>query len=131
MLELGITFSLTQLVIDNEIVKMVKEVVRGIDINEESMAVKVIKQVGPAGNFLSVEHTLRHMREQSHSKLIDRRMWQQWEKDGKKDFAQRAHEEVLSILKSHEPEPLPQATLSALHSIVVNAEERLVGGKRS
>lgn len=123
---MGITFSLTQLVIDNEIVKMVKEAVKGIDINEESMAVKVIKQVGPAGNFLSAEHTLQHMREQSHSKLIDRRMWQQWEKDGKKDFAQRAHEEVLSILKSHEPEPLPQATLSALHSIVDSAGGKLI-----
>ena len=128
MLELGITFSLTQLVIDNEIVKMVKEAVKGIDINDESMAVEVIKQVGPGGNFLSAEHTLRHMREQSHSKLIDRRMWQQWEKDGKKDFAQRAHEEALSILKNHKPEPLPQATLSALHSIVESAEEKLVRG---
>ena len=115
MLELGITFSLTQLVIDNEIVKMVKQAVKGIDINDES-------------NFLSAEHTLRHMREQSHSKLIDRRMWQQWEKDGKKDFAQRAHEEALSILKNHKPEPLPQATLSALHSIVESAEEKLVRG---
>lgn len=129
MLELGITFSLTQLVIDNEIVKMVKEAVKGIDINDASMAVEVIKQVGPGGNFLSAEHTLRYMKGQSHSKLIDRRMWQQWEKDGKKDFAKRAHEEVLSILKSHKPEPLPPATLSALQSIVESAEEKLKGGK--
>jgi len=126
MLELGITFSLTQLVIDNEIVKMVKEVVKGIDINDESMALEVITQVGPGGNFLSAEHTLRHMREQSHSKLIDRRMWQPWESSGKKDFAQRAHEEALSILENHKPEPLPPEVLSALHSIVESAEVELV-----
>jgi len=127
MLELGITFSLTQLVMDNEIVKMVKEVVKGIDISDKNMALEVIKQVGPGGNFLSAEHTLRHMKEQSHSKLIDRRMWQQWESSEKKDFAQRAREEALSILKNHNPEPLPSEVLSTLHSIVENAEEELVG----
>ena len=127
MLELGITFSLTQLVMDNEIVKMVKEVVKGIDISDKNMAVEVIKQVGPGGNFLSAEHTLRHMKEQSHSKLIDRRMWQQWESSEKKDFAQRAREEALSILKNHKPEPLPPEVLSTLHSIVESAEEELVG----
>jgi len=127
MLELGITFSLTQLVIDNEITKMVKAVLRGIDVNDENMAVEVIKQVGPGGNFLSAEHTLRHMREQSHSKLIDRRMWQQWESSEKKDFAQRAREEALSILKNHKPEPLPSEVLSTLHSVVESAEEKLIG----
>ena len=131
MLELGITFSLTQLVIDNEIVKMVKSVAKGIDINDENMALEVIKQVGPGGNFLSAEHTLRHMKEQSHSKLIDRRMWQQWESDGKRDFAQRAHEEALSILKNHKPEPLPPEVLSILHSIVESAEEEIVEKKKA
>ena len=127
MLELGITFSLTQLIIDNEIVKMVKEAVKGIEINDENMALEVIKQVGPGGNFLSAEHTLRHMKEQSHSKLIDRKMWQQWERDGSQDFAQRAREEALSILKIHKPEPLPPKVLSTLHSIVKSAEEELAG----
>ncbi len=131
MLELGITFSLTQLVIDNEIAKMVKRVAKGIDINDESMAVEVIKQVGPGGNFLSAEHTLRHMREQSHSKLIDRRMWPPWESDGKKDLAERAHEEALSILKNHKPEPLPPEVLSTLHSIVESAEEEVVKKKKA
>jgi len=130
MLELGVTFSLTQLVIDNEITKMVKVALRGIEVNDENMALEVIKQVGPGGNFLRVEHTLRHIREQSHSKLIDRRMWQQWEKDGKKDFAQRAREETLSILKNHKPEPLPPEVLSTLHSIVESAEEEILKKKK-
>lgn len=126
MLELGITFSLTQLVMDNEIVKMVKAAVRGIDINDENMALEVIKREGPGGNFLSEEHTLRHMREQSYSRLLDRKMWQQWDSSGGKDFAQRAREEALAILKNHKPEPLPPRVLSSLHSIVEDAERELV-----
>ncbi len=126
MLELGITFDLTQLVMDNEIAKMVSRAVKGISINDENMGLDVIKQVGPGGNFLSREHTLRHMREQSHSRLIDRSMWATWENNGSKDFAQRAHEELLSILKNHRPEPLPPGMPGALHSIVENAEKEIL-----
>jgi len=126
MLELGITFSLEQLVIDNEIVKMIKAALRGVEVDDESLAVEAIQQVGPGGNFLSSPHTLRHMTEQSHSKLIDRRMWQPWNKDGAKDLTERAHEEVLSILKNHKPQPLPPEVLSTLRSIVESAEQELL-----
>jgi len=125
MLELGITFDLTQLVIDNEIARMVRVAIKGIEVNDETIALEAIKQVGPGGNFLSAKHTLRHMKEQSHSKLIDRKMRESWESSGSKDMVERAHEELLSILKNHKPEPLPAETLSSLRSIVENAEGEL------
>jgi len=125
MLELGITFDLTQLVIDNEIARMVRVAIKGIEVNDETIALEAIKQVGPGGNFLSAEHTLKHMKEQSHSKLIDRKMRESWESSGSKDMVERAHEELLSILKNHKPEPLPAETLSSLRSIVKNAEGEL------
>jgi len=125
MLELGITFDLTQLVIDNEIARMVRIAIKGIEVNDETIALEAIKQVGPGGNFLSAKHTLRHMKEQSHSKLIDRKMRESWESSGSKDMVERAHEELLSILKNHKPEPLPAETLSSLRSIVKNAEGEL------
>ena len=125
MLELGITFDLTQLVIDNEIAKMVRVAVNGIEVNDETIALEAIKQVGPGGNFLSAKHTLRHMKEQSHPKLIDRKMREPWESSGSKNMSERAHEELLSILKNHKPEPLPAETLSSLRSIVKNAEGEL------
>jgi len=126
MIESGITFSLTQLVIDNEIAKMVKEVVKGIDVNDESMAIEVIKQVGPGGSFIETKHTFQHMREQSRPELIDRKTRGGWKSSGGKDYAQRAHEKVVSILKNHKPEPLSPEVLSSLHSIVKDAEEEMV-----
>ena len=125
MLELGITFDLTQLVIDNEIAKMVRAAVKGVEVNDENIALESIKQVGPGGNFLSTKHTLEHMKEQSHSKLIDRRMREPWESSGSKDMTERAHEELLLILENHKPEPLSAETLSSLRSIVKNAEGEL------
>jgi len=123
MVELGVTFSLTQLIIDNEIVKMVKKVVRGIPLSDESMATEVINQAGPGGSFVEKEHTFKHMREQSQPELIDRRTRERWKSSGGRDLAQKAHEKALTILKSHKPEPLTKEMLSDLRLIVEEAEK--------
>ena len=72
MLELGRTFSFTQLVIDNEIAGMVKRVIQGIGVSDETLATDLIKKVGAGRDFLSQRHTLNMMkREQSQAKLFD------------------------------------------------------------
>ena len=126
MLESGVTFSLAQLVMDNEIAYMVKEVARGISLSKESMATEVIKQAGSRGNIMETEHTFRHMREQSKTQLIDRRTRESWKSAGSKDYTQRAGEKALLILKNHRPEPLSAEVLSGLRSIVKEAEKEFV-----
>lgn len=130
MLESGVTFSLAQLVMDNEIAYMVKEVLRGITLSEESMATEVIKRAGSHGNFLELEHTFNHMREQSKTQLIDRRTRESWKSSGGKSYTQRAGEKALSILKSHKPEPLRAEVRDGLHSIVTETEKELSGRKK-
>ncbi|UCB44808.1 MAG: trimethylamine methyltransferase family protein [Spirochaetota bacterium] len=130
MLESGVTFSLSQLVMDNEIAYMVKEVVKGIALNDESMATEAIKRAGSHGNFVEIEHTFKHMREQSKPQLIDRRKRETWASAGEKDYEQRAREKALSILKNHKPEPLPAEVLSGLSSIVRQAEKELLEKKQ-
>lgn len=126
MLELGITFSFEQLVIDAEIARMVKRVVQGIDVTDETLAVDIIKEVGPGGDFLMQDHTMRHMKNvQSQPKLINRRMRGAWLEAGGKDLTEVAHEEALHILRNHKPEPLPPGVLATLRSIVEEAEEEL------
>jgi trimethylamine--corrinoid protein Co-methyltransferase len=119
-------YSLDKLVVDNEIAKMIKDVMRGIEINDETMAVDLIKKLGPRGDYLSAEHTLRHMKEPTFLKLIDHSTFQEWDTLGAKDMTQRAHEEVLSILENYTPEPLPQDVMDTLNSIVKIGEEELV-----
>lgn len=131
MLELGITFSFEQFVIDNDIIKMVRKVVEGIDINDESLAVDVIKEVGTGGNFIMQEHTMQHMKKvQSKPRLMDRGMRHSWEANGSKNLAEIAHEESLRILKNHKPKPLEDSIVSKLKSIIRDAEEEFgVSGK--
>lgn len=123
MLELGVTFSFAQLVIDNEIASMVKRVVQGVKITDDLLAVELIKKVGAGKDFLAQKHTRQYMgSEQSKVKLIDRRMRGAWNKRGGKDLAEAASDQARHILETHKPAPLPQEVLSRLRSIVEEQE---------
>lgn len=124
MLELGITFDYAQMLMDNEMVRMINRSLEGVPVNDESLAVDVIKQVGTAGEFITQEHTFRHFKqEQSQSKLIDRTMRDTWLASGGKDYTERAYEESKYILENHKPDPLPAEVEATIRSIVEEAEE--------
>jgi trimethylamine---corrinoid protein Co-methyltransferase len=126
MMELGITMSYEQLLIDREIARMNKRVMQGITVNEDTLAVELIKAVGPGGNYLGERHTVKYMRqESSKARLIDRSMRQNWEKAGSKDMFQRAREEALEILNTHRPLPLEPEAAKKIRAIVEEAEAEL------
>lgn len=121
---MGITFDYAQLVMDNEMAKMINKAVGGIPVTDETMAVDVIKQVGAAGEFITHDHTYQYFRtEQSQTKLIDRTMRDTWLNNGGKDFTERAYAEAIRILENHRPDPLPAGVEAAIRSIVEEAEE--------
>jgi len=123
MVEMGVTFDFAQLVMDNEIYKMIKRIIKGIAVTDEQMAIDVIKQVGPGGEFISHEHTYKHFKtEQSHTKLIDRKGRDAWLADGAKNMTDRAYEEAQYILNNHKPEPLTESAASAIRKIIKEAE---------
>jgi trimethylamine--corrinoid protein Co-methyltransferase len=124
MLDMGMTMNWAQLVMDNEFAGMIKHVVKGIPVTDETLAVDVIHEVGPFGDFISHEHTRKHMRAlQSQPKLIDRRRRDFWQQLGGRDLAERAGEEAKYILKTHKPDPIPPAVASTLDSIVQEADK--------
>jgi trimethylamine--corrinoid protein Co-methyltransferase len=123
MLEMGMTFSFGQFVIDDEIAAMVKRVVSGVSVDEERMGVDLIKKVGIGGNFLTQRHSLKYVaQEQSQVKILDRRMRGAWEKKGSKDLLQVANERAIELLRTHQPPPLPEGVEEELKKIVASAE---------
>jgi len=119
------TIDYGQMVMDNEFARMIKHVVRGISVNDETLAVDVIKEIGVGKDFLSHESTYKHMRSQSQPKLIDRRMREDWVDSGSTDIYQRALEEARHILETHKPDPLSHDVLAKMRSIIEEAEEEL------
>ena len=123
MLEVGITFDLAQLVIDNEIAGMIKNAVNGVTVNDETLSVDIIKEMGIGKDYLAHESTFKHMKSQSQAQLIDRRMREDWEAVGSPDIYKRAHDKMLEILETYEPPPLPDDVLGNIRSIIEKAEK--------
>lgn len=108
LIERGMTVSYAQYVIDNEINGMVMRAVRGIEVNTESLAVDVINKVGPAGNYIAEQHTLKYMRSEFFlPQVSDRQSYHRWMEEGEKDGWQRANEIAEKILANHKPTPIP------------------------
>jgi trimethylamine---corrinoid protein Co-methyltransferase len=125
MIESGMTFDFGQLVMDNEFAGMIKKCVGGISVNDETLGLDVIADVGPFGDFLSHDHTMAHMREQSQPALIDRRVREDWQSQGSSTIQERALEKAREILRTHVPDPLTEGVGEELKSIIRAAEREL------
>ena len=125
MLESGITFDFGQLVLDAEFARMIKHTIRGIPVDDESLAVEVIKEIGPFGNFLVHKHTVQRMRSQSQPEFIDRTMRETWERKGSRPIHQKAMDKVRHILETHKPAPLEKEVLEKLRAIVTETEKNM------
>lgn len=96
-----------QFVIDDEIIGMALRLLRGITIDEETLGIDAIREVGPAGHFLSSLHTVKFMRQEYFRQtLADRQDREAWEKSGALDGRERARRKAKAILESHVPKGL-------------------------
>jgi trimethylamine--corrinoid protein Co-methyltransferase len=125
MIEMGMTIDFGQLVMDNEFARMIKHAIQGVPVNDETLAVDAIRQIGVGKDFLSHESTYKYMRSQSQPELIDRNMREDWTAAGSTDIYQRSLEKARFILENHEPDPLPKGVSQTLREIVVAAEAEL------
>jgi len=125
MLESGITFDYGQLVLDCEMARMIKFTVQGIPVNDATLAIDAIREVGPGKDFLMHPTTFKGMRNQSSPELFDRKMRDDWQTAGATSAYDRAIEKARWILAHHHPEPLPDDVLAAIHRIVVETEVEL------
>jgi trimethylamine--corrinoid protein Co-methyltransferase len=131
MLDSGLIFSYAQLVIDNDIFKMIRKVMQGMHVDDENLAVDIIKSVGPGGDFLMQDHTMKYMRTlPSVPKLIERNNRENWLASGGKELAERAAERAAEILADHKPVPLSDEAKSALRVIVEESSVEMEAMKK-
>jgi len=126
MLESGVTWSHEQLMIDNDIVKMIQRAIQGIDVTDDTMAVELAKRAHEIKDFLHQKHTVQFMRRQSKPNLMDRNSRGTWQAKGGKDLTQRAREEARRIIKTHQPMPLSDDVKKTLREIVEAARKERV-----
>lgn len=108
LLEFAMTACYEQYVIDDEINGMVMRAVRGMEFNEDTLALDIIKKVGSTGTFFDQVHTVKHLRtEFFFPRLSDRSSREEWLEKGGKDARERAREIAKDILQNHRPLPIP------------------------
>jgi trimethylamine--corrinoid protein Co-methyltransferase len=118
---------LEQLVIDNEMAQMVNRLMRGFQVDAESLALDLIHAVGPGGHFLDQPHTVsRFQHEHFIARLIDRRYPLEWPEDTSETLLGRAQQEVRRILAGHRPAELDSEVQTRIQATL----DRLTGGER-
>ena len=125
----GVTGSLAQLVVDNSIAGSVRRAVKGFEVNEDSLAVEVIREVMEGErNYLTQLHTVNYLRagEIYLDKLVENRTYQEWLDAGKPDLAEKAHAKAEQILKEHIVPPLDEYQNKELDKIIQKAEDELI-----
>jgi trimethylamine--corrinoid protein Co-methyltransferase len=113
------------MVASDEIIDMVKRIMRGIPVTDATKALDVMEVVGPGGHFLDQDHTYERFKTEIwRPKLIDRQVWENWELSGGKNFQQRVHERVIEILETETEPLLDEAMYKELRRVCELADAR-------
>ncbi len=124
-MDAGLQGSLQLIAIANDLLGFIRAATAGVVVNDETLALDVIEEMGPTGNYLEHEHTIGHFREAHYSKLADKNVYPVWLKRGGTTMETRAARQVDDILASHQPEPLPGDVQRDIRKVVQRELERI------
>jgi len=127
MLELGMSVSFEQMVIDNDIIGMIQYAIKGIEVSDETLAVDSIIEVGSEGNFFAQPDTMANVEYPSRPELINRDMFDTWATAGSKETVQRAHEKVVEILSKPSDNIILADRNAKIDALIDRKREKLGG----
>jgi len=123
-MEYGATSSLELLVMDNDIIGHIRRIVEGIKVNEDTLAVDVIKAIGPGNQFLTHRHTFEHFKNETWApSLINRQRYDHWVNGGKLTLGEAVNIKTKEIIENYEPEKFPTDVQARIGEIVANSNK--------
>ena len=125
--ESGLTGDIFQTVMDDELIAMARVIEGGIEVNEETLAVDVINNVGPGGHYLYEDHTMKWFRKHWQPTLMDRNSYESWKENGEKTMKDRIIEKTRDLIKNYEgpKNSVPEKANQEIEKILKEAEERI------
>ena len=114
-----------QLLIDNKLAEVIRRIISGIKVDDDTLAWQEILDMEPGGHYLELSHTLRHCREALRTGLSVTQPRDTWLTDGGKDLHTRIKEECLELKKRLKPIDMPQDMAKELNKVVKQADEAL------
>ncbi len=115
-------WSFAEMMMDCEIFSIIHKMMGGIEVNNETLAMEAIANVGPGGHYLAQKHTRKHMRDLFMPQFMDRRPYSEWEnkKDDARDWALA---KARKVLKEHQPDPLDEKVSQEFDRIIKSVEK--------
>ncbi|MGA2762424.1 MAG: trimethylamine methyltransferase family protein [Spirochaetia bacterium] len=117
-LEAGLITSPEMMVFTADMIDMGRHFTDGFGMGAEELALEVIHSVGPGGNYLGEDHTIRHFREHWQPTLFDRQRFDSWQASGSRGLRARLREKTLDIMAGHAGSPLPDALMREVERIL-------------
>lgn len=123
----GLCSSQELLVLEDEIISMVRQIERGVEVDEDTLAFDVIQEIGPNGSYIDSDHTLDNYGSLWSPSVFDRSDYAAWVNCGKAPFYERLKDRVEEYIAKGPKTPLPEEALTKLDEIVARAEKRVLG----
>jgi trimethylamine--corrinoid protein Co-methyltransferase len=111
------------IVATDEIINMTRHLFPEVLVNEEALALDIIRDVGPGGEFVTHPHTLHNFRNVWYPDLLYRGGARAWAESGQLTFERRVNARTRELIKSHRPKPLSDEIVEQLEAIIRRAEE--------
>jgi len=126
----GLTASYEKLVLDVEMLQLMIEFLRPIEVNEAELAFDAIARVKPGGHFFGEAHTMERYEHAFYQPLLsDWQSHESWRLTGAKDATQRATAVWKRALEEYEQPPLEPAILEALDAFVARRRAEIGAGE--
>jgi trimethylamine--corrinoid protein Co-methyltransferase len=99
-----LSISYDKLIMDNELLGMCERVIRGIEVTDETLAIDLIEEIGPGGNFIAQAHTIMNMMDEFYDpSLADRTLYEEWKTSGRLSMKDRARKKLEELMDFHNP----------------------------
>ena len=123
MMDLESCLSYEKLVIDAEMIGMVKRFVKGIIVRDDPIAINLMQKSGHKGDFLTLAHTRKWFREEQYmpSEVIDRASFDGWKARGEKSAFERARDRVEKLIPTYQPNKLTDEQRRELREVTIHA----------
>ena len=125
-LESGLSASFAKMVMDADQLSHLLGIARGLDVDDDTLALGAIGDVGPSGHFFGHDHTIEHYDSAFYRPMTaETGTWDQWVEEGRKDVEARAAAVAASLIDSFEPPPLDEGVAAGLDEFVARRSREL------
>jgi len=121
-MESGLTCSFEMILLTDELIALTDNMMKGIEINNDTLMLDEIDRVGPGGHFLNTQETMNRFKNFWYPSLIDRSIRPTWLEGGATTLGQRLTSRVKEILEEHQPKPLDPEKKRQIQEILAQAE---------